>query len=50
MSLTALKKDAMSSAYPAATGLFEQLAGLFASPPPNKPILQPEQQIGRAHV
>lgn len=32
MSSTALKKASVSSAYPAATSLFEQLAGLFASP------------------
>lgn len=32
MSSTTLKKAPVSSAYPAATSLFEQLAGLFASP------------------
>lgn len=39
MSGTALKKAAMPAVYPAATGLFEQLAGLFASPsPPDKKL------------
>ena len=44
MSSTALKKASMSSAYPAATSLFELLVGLFASPSPgNKLKLKPKQ-------
>lgn len=44
MSATALKKATKSSPYPAATGLFEQLAGLFASTVPNNtPKLEPKQ-------
>lgn len=44
MSVTALKKAAMSSAFPAAAGLFEQLAGLFTSPSPHrKPKLETRQ-------
>ena len=44
MSAAAVKKAAMSSAYPAATRLFEQLAGIFASPVPSDQLkLQPKQ-------
>jgi uncharacterized protein with von Willebrand factor type A (vWA) domain len=44
MSSTALKKAATPVAYPAATGLFEQLASLFASPSSNNKLkLAPSQ-------
>jgi hypothetical protein len=44
MSATGLNKAATASAYPAATGLFEQLAGLFASSSLDYPIkLAPKQ-------